>query len=111
MRILCILGLHRWSSRQTARAGTTVHRCARCETRLIIHNGRNRRRKRVYLAAALLVSAALWFVSYNLVFHGRTKVLHTASKAANKAGAVASRGRTAIHRIEGDSGAYVGGND
>jgi uncharacterized paraquat-inducible protein A len=111
MRILCTLGLHCWSRRETARPGTTVHRCARCDARLIIHNGRERRRKRVYLAAAFLVSAAIWFVSYNLVFHGRTKVLHTASKAANKAGVVASRGRTVIHRIEGDSGAYVEGND
>jgi hypothetical protein len=111
MRILCTFGFHRWSSRATARPGTTVHRCARCGTRLIIHNGRDRRRKRFYLAAAFLVSAAIWFVSYNLVFHGRTKVLHTASKAARKAEVAASRGRTAIHRIEGDSGAYVDGND
>ena len=87
------------------------YRCAACGTRLVLHGHRTRWRKRGWLAGALLVSAALWFVSYNLVFHGRTRVLHTASAAARKAEIAASRGRAAIHRAQGDSGAYVDGND
>lgn len=111
MSIFCTLGLHRWSSRRTARAGTTVHRCGRCGKLLVLHDGRTRRRKRGYAAAAIALSAAIWFVSYNLVVHGRTKVLHTASRAANKAEVAASRGRAALHRVEGDSGAYVQGKE
>jgi len=111
MGILCVLGLHRWAGKPTARAGTTVYRCATCGARLVLHDHRTRRRKRGWVAGALLLSGAIWFVSYNLVFHGRTRVLHTASAAARKAEVAASRGRAAIHRAQGDSGAYVDGDD
>ena len=111
MGILCVLGVHRWTGKPTARAGTTVYRCATCGSRLGMHDNRTRRRKRSWVAAALLVSGAIWFVSYNLVVHGRTRVLHTASAAARKAEVAASRGRAAIHRAQGDSGAYVDGDD
>lgn len=111
MSMRCALGLHHWSSRATARAGTTVHRCERCGLTRLTHGGRGRSRKRWWLAGALAVSAGLWFVSYNLVVHRRTRVLHTMSRAARKAEVAASRGRAAIHRIEGDRGTYVDGND
>ncbi|MBB6505026.1 hypothetical protein F4693_002007 [Sphingomonas endophytica] len=111
MGILCVLGLHRWAGKPTARAGTTVYRCATCGARLVLHDHRTRWRKRGWVAGALLLSGAIWFVSYNLVFHGRTRVLHTASAAARKAKVAASRGRAAIHRAQGDSGAYVDGDD
>ncbi|MEH3104677.1 MAG: hypothetical protein PGN12_12300 [Sphingomonas phyllosphaerae] len=111
MGFLCNLGLHRWAGKSTARPGTTVYRCAACGRRLVLHNHRSRQRKRNWVATALLVSGAIWFVSYNLAMHGHTRVLHTASKAARKAEAVASRGRAAIHRAQGDRGSYVDGND
>ncbi|MGK6321726.1 hypothetical protein ACMGDM_01430 [Sphingomonas sp. DT-51] len=111
MTFLCALGLHRWRSSATARPGTTVHRCARCDAHLLTHGGRGRRRKRGMVGAALLLSAALWFVGYNLVVHGRTRVIHTARASAQKVQVAAGRGRKIVHRIEGDSGAYVEGND
>ncbi|MEG8039140.1 hypothetical protein QP166_07195 [Sphingomonas sp. LR60] len=111
MGILCVLGLHRWAGKSTARVGTTVYRCAACGRRLVLHDHRLRQRKRSWLAAALLISGGMWFVSYNLAFHGRTRVLHTASAAARKAERAASRGTAAIHRAEGDRGAYVDGKD
>lgn len=66
---------------------------------------------RVWAIAALAVSAGIWFVSYNLIVHRRTRVLHTMSRAVHKADRAAARGRAALHRIEGDRGAYVDGND
>ncbi len=110
MGILCVLGLHRWAGRPTARAGTTVYRCASCGARQVLHGHRTRRRKRSWAAIALVLSGAIWFVGYNLIFHGRTRVLHTASAAARKAEVVAGRGRAAIHRAQGDSGAYIDGD-
>lgn len=111
MKLLCAIGLHRWSGKATARPGTTVYRCQACQRSVLVHNGRRRRRKRVYLVAAMLVSASMWFVSYNLLVHGRTRVLHTAARATRKAEAAAARGRAAIHRVEGDRGAYLDGNE
>jgi hypothetical protein len=111
MSILCSLGLHRWQSHPTLRSGTTVHRCAWCGSRTLTHGGRQRRRKRVFFGAALLVSAGLWFVSYNLVVHGRTRVIHTASTSARKVASAAAHGRNVVHRLEGDKGSYVEGND
>lgn len=107
MTILCVLGLHRWTSHATARPGTTVHRCDRCGRRTHTHHGRDRLRKRALLVPALIVSAALWFVGYNLIFHGRTRVIHTMSRTANKVEVAASRGRAMIHRAQGDRGQYV----
>ncbi len=59
MGILCVLGVHRWTGKPTARAGTTVYRCATCGSRLVMHGNRTRRRKRSWVAAALLVSGAI----------------------------------------------------
>ena len=112
MRTRCLFGVHRWSSRATARPGSTVHRCARCGRTVVTHGGGGRQSQlRVWAMAALVVSAGLWFVTYNLIVHRRTRVLHTVSHTVNTADRVATRGRAALHRIEGDRGAYVDGKD
>ncbi|MDR6788233.1 hypothetical protein J2Y58_001591 [Sphingomonas sp. BE138] len=112
MRKRCLFGVHHWSSRATARAGTTVHRCARCGRTVVTHGGGGRQLQlRVWAMAALVLTAGVWFVTYNLIVHRRTRVLHTVSRTVNKADRAAARGRAALHRIEGDRGAYVEGND
>jgi hypothetical protein len=37
MKFLCKLGIHKRVSRPTARPGTTVRRCARCNVPKVVH--------------------------------------------------------------------------
>lgn len=110
MSIRCAFGFHAWRGRATARPGTTVYRCGACDRRLVLHGGKSRTRKRVFLVAAFAVSAAIWFVGYNLVANGRTGVLSTSKRVVNKVDRTAGAVRATIHRVEGDSGTYVEGN-
>lgn len=110
MSIRCAFGFHAWQGRATARPGTTVYRCGGCERRLVLHNGKSRTQKRFFLAAAFIVSAALWFVGYNLVANGRTGVLSTSERVVDKVDHTAGVVRATIHRVEGDRGAYVEGD-
>jgi uncharacterized C2H2 Zn-finger protein len=37
MRLFCGLGIHRWTKKMTARPGTTVNRCRRCDKVVVKH--------------------------------------------------------------------------
>lgn len=110
MDIRCRISWHDWRRRETARPGTTVYRCQRCDQRIILHNGRQRRRKRRYLIAAVALCALFWFATINLGLYGHTRLLLTANRTVAKVDATGRRVRAAIHRAQGDKGAYVEGD-
>lgn len=107
MRFLCKFGVHDWRRRETARPGTSVYRCRRCDRRLVYHSDRRRKPKRYFAVAILATSIALWFVIINLGLTGHTKVVKTTKAVVVRVDRAGSRARAAIHRAQGDEGPYV----
>lgn len=110
MSMFCVLGWHSWQARGTARPGTTVYRCRHCDKRLVMHGGRSRQLRRYYLIWGAMVCMVAWFAIINLGLHGRTKVLYTANKAVGKMEKARIEASRTIHRVQGDSGAYLNGD-
>lgn len=81
MNLLCLFGIHRWRSKETARPGVTIFRCERCNCYVRTEGNRPRRKKRWTALAVVAFSGVSWFATVNLVTTGHTRVIHTAARA------------------------------
>ena len=104
MNRFCMLGIHDWVTKVTARPGVTVFRCYRCNMMVRTTKGRRRRQKRLYLLGALLLSLLLWYVTVALGLTGHTKVLWGSEHVAHTVKHAAKKVDHKIRKIVGDPG-------